>query len=132
MNHTITHQHTFLFPETGECVTAYISDTESGFFYGMALNHKGFNIKWESCPEAILQINSEVNDNIWYVYFNAYWASGGYGMPVEEVLLVKTCKASHHIKERSDVPEREQKGNKGNKGNNRKHKHPHDISPLND
>lgn len=92
----ITAQHTYLFPITGESVTAYVSDTLSGLAFGLSFSHKGDNILWTKYYEGILQIQSQVDTHIWYMYLSAYWDGGIEQIPIERVVMVQDCNALSH------------------------------------
>lgn len=107
-DHPITFQHSYSFPETGESVTLYISDTRFGFHYGLSFNHNGEDIKWCSNFDSMCSIKSKVNNNIWYIYLTAYW-EGPNTPAIEQVLLVKTCTAhhnQHHIKTDAELADK--------------------------
>jgi hypothetical protein len=92
----ITSQHTYSFPETGESVTAYVSDTSEAFKFAIGLNHKGEGLKWSGHYEGFRQIQSKVNPLIWYIWLSGYWDTGENGIPIERVMMVRDCNASHH------------------------------------
>lgn len=96
MPNTITSQHTYTFWPTGESVTVYISNTEEKFAIGLSFNHKGIDkeIKWTSCYQGILQIQSKINPKIWYIYLSAYWDGGEKDVTTERVMMVSDCNAN--------------------------------------
>jgi hypothetical protein len=92
MKHKITAQHSYSFSETGESVTAYVSDTTKGLFFGLSFQHNGSDIKWTGHYQGILQIQSKVNPLIWYIYLSAYWeGQHAKDIPVERVMMVSDC-----------------------------------------
>jgi len=90
--HHITYQKTYVFPETSESVTCYVSDTMDGLAFALSLSHTetADTLKWTNHYEGILQIPSQVAKRTWYMYLSAYW-QGDYAttISVERPLLVK-------------------------------------------
>lgn len=96
----ITHQKTFTFPETGESVTMYISDTSEAFKFCIAFNHEGKNLHWSGHYRGIQQLQSQVNPLIWYILLMRYWeGEHGKSIPIERVMMVKDCNAKPHYVE---------------------------------
>ena len=98
----ITHQHTYLFPETGESITVYVSDRRPSLF-GLSFSHKQKDIKWAESYEEMLQLQSQVNPLIWYIYLSAYWVGGPKSISIERVMMVKDCNASHYSRQKEEV-----------------------------
>lgn len=93
----ITHQHTYVFPETGEAVTAYVSDWNDGLAFALSFSHEETveTLKWTKHYEGILQVQSIVNPLIWYMYLSAYWDGGMSDIPIERVMMVCDCNFKH-------------------------------------
>lgn len=88
-NYKITNQHTYIFPLTGESVTAYVCNTKEKFAFGLSFSHKGEDILWTTHYEGILQLPSKVNKSVTYIYLTAYFE--GYHLDIERVLMVSDC-----------------------------------------
>lgn len=91
----ITNQHTYIFPETGESVTVYVSNWHDGLAFALSFKHNEtiHNLNWTKHYQGILQLHSKVNELIWYMYLSAYWDGNITDIPTERVMLVKDCKA---------------------------------------